>query len=228
MGGDFDAIVGAMLDRAAAGSRTLIGIDGIGASGKSTFAAAVARSVPDRPVLVLHLDDFFAPTRIRHRRGRHSAEGFWLDAYDYDALIAWALKPLHPGGDGRYRPGCYDRETGERATPDQLQAPADALVLVEGTFAHRAELASWWDFSVFLDIPFTLSAERMAGRNQLGGEDADALVRRYRDAQRLYFAAAEPWRQAGLVIDNRAPDTPWIIDPGQASAARSGTGPTSS
>ena len=219
MGGDFDAIVGAMLDRTAAGSRVLIGIDGIGASGKSTFAAAVARSVPDRPVLLLHLDDFFSPTRIRHRRGRHSAEGFWLDSYDYDTLIAWALEPLRTGGDGRYRPGCYDRGTGERATPDWRQAPADALVLVEGTFAHRAELACWWDFSVFLDIPLTLSTERMAGRGQLSGEDADALVRRYQDAQRLYFAADRPWRRAGLVIDNSAPDFPRIIDPGRASAA---------
>ena len=173
MARDFDAIVSAMLDRLAAGSRALIGIDGIGASGKSTFAAAVARSVPGRPVLLLHLDDFFHPSRMRHRRGRHSAEGFWLDAYDHDTLITWTLEPLSDGGDGRYRSGCYDRTTGERATPDRLQAPADAL------------------------------------------------VRRYQDAQRLYFAAARPWRQATVVVDNNAPDSPRIIAPSQAYAARS-------
>ena len=221
MGGNFDAIVSAMLDRAAAGSRALIGIDGIGASGKTTFAAAVARSLPGRPVLLLHLDDFFHPSHIRHRRGRHSAEGFWLDAYDYDTLITWALEPLRAGGDGRYRSGCYDRTTGERATLEWRQAPADALVLVEGTFLHRAELVSWWDFSVFLDIPFTLATERMAARDHLDPEAADALVRRYQDAQRLYFEADRPWLRAGLVVDNRAPDSPRIIDPGRASAASS-------
>lgn len=40
-------------------SRALVAIDGVGASGKTTFATALARYVTNRPVLVLHVDDFF-------------------------------------------------------------------------------------------------------------------------------------------------------------------------
>ncbi|MGV0153296.1 hypothetical protein ACSW29_08165 [Rhodococcus sp. GB-02] len=34
------------------------------------------------PLIAIHVDDFLNPSKIRHRRGRQSPEGFWLDSYD--------------------------------------------------------------------------------------------------------------------------------------------------
>jgi len=194
-----DAIVARLRSAVPGDRRVLVAIDGVGASGKTTFAAQLAQRLGPRPVIVLHVDDFFHPSEVRHARGRHSPEGFWLDAYDYDALVALTLAPLGPGGSGRYRPAVA--ETGTR------QAPPDALVLVEGTFLHRDELNRFWDYSIYLDVPFEEATRRMALRD---GEHRP--MDRYVGGQRLYFDAAAPWERASLVVDNRDPGEPRIVD----------------
>lgn len=220
MDGDFEALVADILGAAPVDQRALVAVDGIGASGKTTFADALAQAVRTRPVLVLHADDFFHPAEIRHARGRHSPEGFWLDAYDNVALRSEALEPLSADGDGHYRPACFDRATGRPVKPATRLAPPDALVVVEGTFLHRDELAAFWDHSLYLDVAFPEAARRMADRDGLAVDTVSALMWRYKGAQRLYFASARPWERASVVVDNSDPVRPRIIDPADAEAAR--------
>ena len=212
-----DAVVARLLAAVPGRGRVLVAIDGVGASGKTTFAAALAQRLRPRPVVVLHADDFFHPPAIRHARGRRSAEGFWLDAYDYDALVARALTPLGPDGSGLYRPSIGEDEP--------QRAPDDALVLVEGTFLHRDELRRFWDWSIYLDVPFEEATRRMALRDGERG-----LMQRYVGAQRIYFATAEPWERASLVVDNADPDDPRIVDAATVGvrAARADLGQASS
>jgi uridine kinase len=219
MDGDFPAIVSGLLAAVPADRRALVAIDGVGGSGKTTFADALAAAVGPRPVIVLHADDFFQPAEIRHARGRHSPEGFWLDSYDYAALTSWALEPLGEAGDGRYRRASFDRTSGRPFMPAEELAAPDALVLIEGTFLHRDELASAWHHSLYLDVPFEETGRRMAERDGLPAEDVHRLMERYTGAQRLYFAAARPWERATLVVDNTDPGRPRIIDPSTAAAA---------
>lgn len=202
MEGDFGAIVDNILAATPTHRRALVGIDGVGASGKSTFAAALAERIRTRPVLVLHVDDFFNPSEVRHARGRHSSDGFWLDAYNYSALVKWALEPLSADGDGTYRSSSFDRETGQTVRPVAQQAPPGALVLVEGTFLHRDELVSFWDYSIYLDVPFQETERRMAERDRLAADTIHQLMQRYTGAQRTYFAHAHPRQRAALVVDN--------------------------
>ena len=72
--GDFEKIVAQLLAGVPRQGRALVAIDGVGASGKSTFAAHLAHRIDTRPVTVLHVDDLFNPTVVRHARGRQSAE----------------------------------------------------------------------------------------------------------------------------------------------------------
>lgn len=81
----------------------LVSIDGVDGSGKTIFAKSLTAQLNARPVIVIHVDDFLNPPEIRHRRGRQSPEGFWLDSYDYDALERHVLDSLGPGGSRRYR-----------------------------------------------------------------------------------------------------------------------------
>ncbi len=219
MDGDLQAIVDGVLAAAPADRRALVAIDGVGGSGKSTFADLLSRQISTRPVLVLHVDDFFNPAEVRHARGRHSSEGFWLDAYDYRALCSWALEPLAAGGNGIYRDRSFDRETGRTIETRTRRAPPDAVVLVEGTFLHRDEVVSFWDHSLYLDVPFEETERRMAARDGLSGDTVHELMRRYTGAQHLYFASARPWERASVVVDNSELDRPRIIDASDASAA---------
>jgi len=220
MNGDFPTILERVLAAAPAHRRALVAIDGVGGSGKSTFADSLAAHIFSRPVLVLRADDFFNPSEVRHARGRHSSEGFWLDAYNYPALRSWALEPLRADdGDGLYRASSFDRETGQTVKPGARFAPPDALVLVEGTFLHREEVESLWDYSVYLDVPFEVTERRMAERDGLAADVVHQLMERYTGAQRMYFASARPWERASLVVDNRNLGIPRIIDSRSAAAA---------
>ncbi|HEY8717960.1 hypothetical protein [Pengzhenrongella sp.] len=74
--GDCEEIVARLLAGVPRQGRTLVAIDGVETSGKSTLSAHLANRIETRPVTVLHVDDFLNPAVIRHDRGRQSADGF--------------------------------------------------------------------------------------------------------------------------------------------------------
>ena len=191
--------------------RVLVAVDGVDGSGKTTFTAALAAALTEasgRPVLQIHLDDFLNPSRIRHRLGRNSPEGFWLDTYDYAALHNYVLAPLGPGGSGRYRPASYSPAADAVRPAPERQAPEGAVVLAEGMFLHRDELNRHWEHSLFLEVPFAETARRMALRDGTHPDPEHESMRRYVGGQRLYFAAAAPWNRADVVVDNTDPAHP--------------------
>jgi uridine kinase len=69
---------------------------------------------------------------------------------------------------------------------------------------------AFWDFSVFLDVPFAVTALRMAERDGTHPDPTHPSMRRYVEAQRIYFAACTPTKRASVVIDNSDFDAPRI------------------
>ncbi|ALV47075.1 uridine kinase [Arthrobacter alpinus] len=199
---------------AAAGpGRRFLGVDGVDGSGKTAFAAKLGAAIQDRPVIVIHMDDFLNPSAIRHAKGRSSAEGFWQDTYNYAAVRNQLFAPLQPNGNGWYSPASYDHKADRTAPAEFIQAPSDALILVEGMFLHRDEIRHYWDASVFLDVPFTETAARMAVRNGSNPDPEHPTMYRYVEGQRRYFAAVQPWSRATFVIDNTDFASPTVIRP---------------
>jgi len=200
--------------------RRLVAVDGVDGSGKTTFAAQLSAEVRDRPVIVIHADDFLNPSPVRHAKGRDSPEGFWEDTYNYTALQDQLLAPLSPTGDGRYTPASYDAQSDQTVQAEILLAPSNALVVVEGVFLHRDELVSYWDASIYLDVPFTQTAARMAVRDGSNPDPEHPTMRRYVGGQRLYFKAARPWERATFVVDNSDFTSPRVVQPETVSGAR--------
>ncbi|MEU8612699.1 uridine kinase [Actinoplanes sp. NPDC048791] len=188
----------------AAAGAVRVAVDGVDGVGKTTFARELAAALRarERPVVHVSADGFHQVRAVRHRRGRTSPEGFWLDSYDYPALISAVLAPFGPGGDRRYRSAVHDVATDEVLDLPWVQAPADAVLVVDGLFLHRDELAAHWDFSIFLTAPFAVTAQRMARRDGTHPDPDHPSMARYVQGQRLYFAACRPWERADLVIDN--------------------------
>ncbi|MGZ0711339.1 uridine kinase (plasmid) [Coraliomargarita sp. W4R53] len=215
---ELQAVTDAVLMGLPTDRRVLMAIDGVDGSGKSTFAATLADREQRRPVVTIHLDRFLNPPAVRHRRGRESPEGFWLDTHDYAAFRSLALEPLSAVGNGEYRE-CSDAE--DDATCAPKTAAANALVLFEGMFLHRDELAGTWDRSIFLDVPFEATARRMAVRDGSNPDPEHSSMRRYVAGQRLYFRTSKPWDRADLVIDNTSPARPRIMSSAHTTAARS-------
>jgi uridine kinase len=182
-----------------------VAVDGVDGVGKSTFARALTASLTGRGRHVVHVsaDDFHHRRAVRHRRGRDSPEGFWLDSYDHEALVRNVLQPFGPSGSRRYRPAAHDLRTDEVLDLAWRTAPPGTVLILDGLFLHRDELVEFWDLSVFLDAPFEVTVARMARRDGSHPDPDHPSVARYVGGQRLYFAACTPRERADVVIDNR-------------------------
>ncbi len=190
-----------------------VGIDGIDGAGKTCFADELAEELKGRgtPVVRASVDGFRNPARTRHRRGRHSPTGFYQDSYDYGRLIRLLLDPFGPEGSGSYVREVYDwRREREVARAPELAEPGSVLV-VDGIFVHRDELVQFWDYSVWLEVPFAVSVPRGAVRGYGGNPDPDAPAnQRYVEGQRMYLAECNPRARASVVIDNTDLENPAI------------------
>ncbi|MGH3763227.1 uridine kinase [Actinophytocola sp.] len=181
-----------------------VAVDGVDGAGKTHFADELARELTERGAEVVRasVDGFHHPPAIRHRRGRGSPEGYFRDSYDYPRVIELLLAPLGPGGSGRHVRAVYDVHAESPVAVVPRTAGPGAILLLDGIFAHRDELAGFWDYSVWLDVPFAVSIPRGAARGY-GDPDPDAeLNRRYLGGQRLYLAECDPRSRATVVIDN--------------------------
>jgi uridine kinase len=76
------------------------------------------------------------------------------------------LDPLEPAGDRKIQRAVYDRSTDTTLSVPIAEAPADAVLLFDGVFLLRPELADRWDLSIFMSVTF----ERTLDRAQTRGE----------------------------------------------------------
>ncbi len=184
-----------------------VAVDGITASGKSTVARELTAGLHGRRVSAhLSMDGYHQPKAIRYRKGRLSADGYYEDAYDFELFAAKVLEPLGTPGPGEFLPAVFDvlADTPVEAEPQAL--PEDGVLVVDGTFLQRPEIAELWDVVVYVDTPFDLARDRGATRDaeQLGSyaDAAHIYEVRYHAAARRYHAEVGPRDRAHLIIDN--------------------------
>ncbi|GIF78309.1 uridine kinase [Asanoa siamensis] len=195
------------------GTCVRVGVDGPDGAGKTMFADGLAAVLRERgrPVVRISLDDFHHVRAVRYRAGPRSPEGFWRDSYDYARFRADVLEPFGPHGSRRYRVAGHDLRTDAILSPEPQLAPPHAVLVVDGLFLHRDELGAPWDLSVFLDVPFTVTARRMALRDGTEPDPDHPDMQRYVGAQRIYFAACAPRERATVLVDNTDVHRPRIL-----------------
>lgn len=215
------AQVASQLPEPVGGSCVRVGVDGPDGSGKTMFADELAATLArlGRRVIRLSADDFHNVRAVRYRLGRESPVGFWLDAFDYDRFIADVLDPLGPNGGNRYRPAAHDLTSDAPLDPPWRTAAPGSVVIVDGLFLHRDELVDHWDFSIFLDVAFEVTAARLAARDGTDPDPQSPALRRYVEAQRIYFSECAPHARATIVVDNADLDAPRVIGAREAQAA---------
>ena len=185
-----------------------VAIDGRTASGKTTFADALGREIEarSRPVIRSSVDGFHRPRAERYARGRRSPEGYYHDARDLGAVRRLLLDPLGPGGDRVYRTASFDLDADRPIDGPMYVVESDGILVVDGTFLQRPELASAWDVTVFLDTSDETSLNRGVARDAatLGGREAATALfaERYAPAFEIYSQACAPREIADAVIDN--------------------------
>ncbi|HEX6873128.1 MAG TPA: uridine kinase [Micromonosporaceae bacterium] len=190
-----------------------VGIDGADGAGKTRFAADLAAELTSRgrPVIVASVDGFHHPRAVRYRQGRDSPAGYYENSYDYARLRADLLNPLSPGGSRWYRPSAFDHRRDTEVVAPPRFAPADAVLIMDGIFLHRPEIARYWDFSVFLRADAAVRFARMAGRDGCPPDPDHPDNQRYHEGQRIYFDRVRPEARASVVIDHNDPAAPVLV-----------------
>lgn len=194
----------------------LVAIDGVDTSGKTTLADELRDRIRTRPVVRLSIDGFHNPGIVRMRQGEFSPEGYFEDSFNYTFLREQVLDRIRRG-ENNVVPGIFDYRVEAAVHKPPLAVPPKAVVIMDGVFLLRRELAEYWDLSVFLEVSFETVLERARLRDiGLFGEMAlleEKYRRRYIPGQELYFAREHPRARATFVLDNNDPENPqWVTN----------------
>src|SRR5674476_156160 len=190
----------------------LVGIDGVDGVGKTVFADELAHVLRGHGIRVVQvsIDGFHRPRIERYRRGRASAEGYFRDSFDIDALLEVVIAPLRPGGSGTVRTAVFDYRMDSPVPGELVPVAAGDVILLDGVFLHQDALADVWDLSVLLRAPLAVAIARMAERDGMPMDDR--IMQRYREGQRMYLAECSPEQRASLVIDHTDVTAPRVVD----------------
>jgi hypothetical protein len=201
---------------AAGGHAVRVGVDGPVGADAAALADAVAAALADRavPAVRVRADDWLRPRSLRLESGPGDPDAYyegWLDMY---ALRREVLDPLGPGGPGRWlarlRDPATDRSYRERAA----DAVPGLVVVVDGPFLARWELADAFDVVVHLEV--TPAAQR----RRLHEADRDRVPA----AWQRYLDETDPvprvLADGGLVVRFDHPDRPALVVPDGARGRR--------
>jgi uridine kinase len=196
-----------------------VAIDGIDAAGKTTLAneLALVLQARDRTVIRASIDGFHRPRAERYRRGSTSAEGYYLDAFNYPALRNGLLLPLGSIGSRHYHRAVFDFLADAALNVNAEVTVDDAVLLFDGVFLMRPELEALWEYRIFVDVPFEIALQRAMERDLVLFGSAEAVALRYQEryipGQQLYFAQAQPQRRADAIVINEPPEDPSVTFP---------------
>jgi hypothetical protein len=142
--------------------------------------------------------------------GEHARPSTALEHGDVATVVAGVTtsgrapicsSPCVPAGRGATAAPVQDVRTDEILDPPWQRAARDAVLILDGLFLHRDQLAELWDVSVFLQVPFSVTLIRMAIRDRSRPHPGTRAWPAVSGTSR-YLAACMPWRRADLVIDN--------------------------
>jgi phosphoglycolate phosphatase-like HAD superfamily hydrolase/uridine kinase len=179
----------------------IIGINGIDCSGKTAFANGLETFFKNKGLCTqaIYMDDFHNPKEIRYA-GNNPAENYFYKSFNTRLLVDKLLKPILENGKVSAKLTLLDVETDKASVKKQYTITPDTVIIVEGVFLFRKELAPYLDYKLYLDISFEESKRRAVAR------DPAAIIQKYDEkylpAQQKYIQEYSPASMADMVIDN--------------------------
>lgn len=172
-------------------SLLIIGIDGCGGAGKSTLANKIKSNFST--VTIVHMDDFYLPSaKIVNEHPTNKSIGA---DFDWKRLLQEVLDPISNGIEGCYKH--YDWETDSLAESHTVSA--NGIVIIEGVYATRQELAGIYDLKIWVNCPRETRIKRGIARD---GEAArDMWENNWMIAEDMYVESHKPHEFADVIID---------------------------
>lgn len=191
-----EAVAGEILHNYGRG-RTLVAVDGRHGAGQGDFADGLAEVLRAKGAKVFRasIGDFLRPRAERERAGWLDGGAQYREAYDYSLLRRVLVDPFHTGGSTGFVLTGFDAVRDQPVfQPKWMSAGSAAILVLDGVFLHRRELAGLWNHSIWLSTPLLVSDDEETARDA--------------SADTAYLEDANPSERATTIIDNQDADRP--------------------
>jgi hypothetical protein len=155
---------------------TILAVDGRGASGKTTFAARLAR-VLNAPVV--HSDDV---------AWHHSFFDWW------PLMIEQIIVPFRAGKAIDWKPEAWTA----RGREGSIIVPKSSILILEGVGVTRHELSDWVSLPIWIETDPHIAEVRGLERDGPAGRD---LWFEWQAHERPFLERDQPWTRAKIIID---------------------------
>lgn len=172
----------------------LVAIDGRSGTGKSTIAQDVAKKLGG---VVIQSDDFYIGGPDEQWTNRTAQE-------KVDRVIDWkrlrneVLEPLLAGRMASWHP--FDFQTWQGLSSTTLTANPGQIIILDGIYSARPELADLIALSVLIETPNEERRARLVNRE--GANTMRAWHQVWDEAEDFYFTQLRPRQSYDLVIGN--------------------------
>lgn len=187
---NFEELVSSIISMPRKQSTLLIGIDGCGGSGKSTFANEFKEKCSN--VTVVHMDDFYLPSS-QLMKADPKQKPIGAD-FDWKRILNQVLEPISQNQEGSYQR--YDWEADELAGWHTV--PVGGTVIIEGVYSIRNELANKYDMTIWVDCPRETRLSR--GLERDGEEARDMWENNWMISEDLYMEEQKPFERADFIV----------------------------
>ncbi|MCA0983461.1 AAA family ATPase [Halobacillus yeomjeoni] len=172
-------------------STLLIGIDGCGGSGKSTFANKLKEKCPN--VTVVHMDDFYLPSS-QHLKTDRKQNPIGAE-FDWERILNQVLEPISQDKEGYYQR--YDWEADDLS--EWHTVPVGGIVLIEGVYSLRNELANRYDLKIWVECPRETRLFRGIERD--GEEAREMWENNWMVSEDMYVEEQKPNEKADFIVN---------------------------
>jgi uridine kinase len=179
----------------------VIGVNGIDGAGKTKFAEALNTYIKAQglPTQLIQLDDFHNPKAIRYA-GNDQSDNYYNKSFNIGMIIEKLLTPIQKKKPISLELTTLDWQTDKYENERKYLIKPNTIVILEGVFLFRKELAPYIDFKVFLDISPDESKRRALIRDPEA--DLKKYDAKYLPAQQKYLKEYPPIKVADIIIDN--------------------------
>ncbi|MGD6831235.1 kinase [Sutcliffiella halmapala] len=176
----------------------ILGIDGLGGSGKTTLALQLKNELKaaNCETVILHIDDYIVERENRYQTGYEEWYEYYYLQWDIALIQAELFKKLHSNISLLTLP-FYDNSS-NNILDRKVKMPSSAIIIVEGVFLQRKEWRNYFDFKIFLDCTQELRFKRVLGRDVYLG-DYQARLEKYK---RRYWLAEDYYLNEEKPIEN--------------------------
>ncbi|WP_345239205.1 kinase [Pontibacillus salipaludis] len=189
---DFNQLKGSFKEK----GRSVIGIDGLSRSGKTTFAEKVKAQLDEEQIAsaIIHIDHHIVERHKRYQTGLDP----WMEYYH----LQWEVKRLR---DELFRklatassltlPFYYSSKN--ECRDEIIDLPTDGVVVVEGVFLQRNAWREYLDYVFYIDCP---RKTRFSRESEHTKADLGKFQQRYWKAEDYYMDTIQPLSKANHVL----------------------------